>query len=65
MTRHFLTGAELERGELTALIDRPDVDGANFNPDRVDYGPVIQFKLRILDRAWQNFKAGRTRKPVR
>jgi 4-alpha-glucanotransferase len=41
------------------LLDRSDIDGQRFPVDRVDYGPVIQFKLRILDRAWQNFKAGR------
>lgn len=33
------------------LQDRP-----NFPADRVDYGPVIQWKLTLLDRAFQNFQ---------
>ncbi len=33
------------------LADRPD-----FPPDRVDYGPVIQWKLKLLDRAFARFE---------
>jgi 4-alpha-glucanotransferase len=33
------------------LADRPD-----FPPERVDYGPVIQWKLILLDRAYRRFK---------
>jgi 4-alpha-glucanotransferase len=33
------------------LADRP-----NFPSDKVDYGPVIQWKLKLLDRAYNNFK---------
>jgi len=43
----------LEDGLLTAadLEDRPA-----FPTDRVDYGPVIQWKLTLLDRAYHRFK---------
>jgi 4-alpha-glucanotransferase len=41
------------------LIDMRDLEGAAFPASRVDYGPVIQFKNRLLARAWQNFQAGR------
>jgi 4-alpha-glucanotransferase len=41
------------------LIDARDLDGVRF-PDRfVDFGPVIEFKNRLLARAWQNFGTGR------
>src|SRR5512138_1140555 len=33
------------------LADRPD-----FPSDRVDYGPVIQWKLKLLDRAFTRFQ---------
>jgi len=33
------------------LIDRPV-----FPPDRVEFGPVIQWKMTLLDRAFENFK---------
>jgi 4-alpha-glucanotransferase len=41
------------------LLDRSDIDGINFPGHHVDYGPVIQFKVRILQKAWDNFQAGR------
>ena len=49
----------LEDGLLTSddLADRPD-----FPPDRVDYGPVIQWKLTLLDRAFKRFKRSSSQK---
>jgi 4-alpha-glucanotransferase len=41
------------------LLDMRDLDGIQFPADRVDFGPVIEFKNRILARAWQNFGTGR------
>lgn len=38
----------LRRSDLT---DRPE-----FNPIRIDYGEAINWKLKILDRAYENFK---------
>lgn len=45
----------LEEDLLTAadLSDRPD-----FPVDRVDYGPVIQWKLTLLNRAFSRFQKG-------
>ncbi len=52
----FLISPELllQDGLLTEadVADRPD-----FPIDRVDYGPVITWKLTLLDRAFANFKA--------
>jgi 4-alpha-glucanotransferase len=52
---HYLISSELllADGLLTEedLRDRPD-----FRPDRVDFGPVINWKLTQLGRAYQNFK---------
>ncbi|MBW6473060.1 MAG: 4-alpha-glucanotransferase, partial [Anaerolineaceae bacterium] len=36
---------------LEDLQDRPD-----FSAESVDFGPVIQWKLKLLDRAYKNFK---------
>lgn len=43
----------LDEGLLTRkdLAERP-----NFPNEKVDYGPVINWKLKILDRAYENFK---------
>ena len=41
------------------LISQADVASAVFPADYVDYGPVIQFKTRLLGQAWSNFKAGK------
>jgi 4-alpha-glucanotransferase len=41
------------------LIDVRDLEGATFPAGHVDYGPVIQFKNRVLAKAWQNFQTGR------
>src|ERR1700736_1375594 len=38
------------------LVQRGDLAGLSFPADHVDYGPVIQFKLRLLERAWNTFK---------
>jgi 4-alpha-glucanotransferase len=52
----LLVSPELLRqdGLLTArdLDDRPE-----FPADRVDYGPVIQWKLQLLDRAFERYQA--------
>jgi 4-alpha-glucanotransferase len=42
------------------LLQSGDVGDAQFSTERVDFGPVIQFKVRILKQAWANFQAGRT-----
>ncbi len=41
------------------LLTRSDVSGADFPADKVDYGPVIAYKIKLLTRAWENFKAGK------
>src|SRR5262245_2823141 len=38
------------------LLSQGDVDGSAFPANRVDYGPVIIFKNRILAKAWNNFQ---------
>src|SRR5262249_41403080 len=40
------------------LLKPDDLFGPNFPAERVDYGPVIEFKNRVLARAWDNFQAG-------
>src|SRR5262245_58945837 len=40
------------------LVQRADLAGADFPAGRVDYGPVIRFKVRLLSRAWENFQEG-------
>ena len=46
--------ALLDQGLLTKsdLVDRP-----NFPTERVDYGPVINWKITLLRRAFQNFRS--------
>ena len=41
------------------LIDGGDIHAWSFPADRVDFGPVIDFKNRLLTRAWENFQRGR------
>lgn len=41
------------------LLDTRDISNIAFPQDRVDYGPVIQFKLRLVASAWENFQQGR------
>ena len=40
------------------LLNRSDLEGAHFGQGRVDYGTVIPFKIRVLARAWENFRRG-------
>src|SRR3984893_16513539 len=40
------------------LLKAGDLAGANFPADRVESGLVIGFKLRLLERAWENFQTG-------
>ncbi|HEX7593556.1 MAG TPA: 4-alpha-glucanotransferase, partial [Anaerolineae bacterium] len=44
----------VELGHLSADDLR---DAPNFPDDRVDFGPVIQYKTGLLDRAFANFRA--------
>ena len=41
------------------LLGQHEISGAQFRAEFVDFGPVIQFKLRILSQAWENFHSGR------
>jgi 4-alpha-glucanotransferase len=36
----------------------PSFDTPSFPADRVDYGPVLDYKLGLLARAWENFRGG-------
>ncbi len=40
------------------LLKRADLRGASFPGTRVDFGPVIEFKVKLLRRAWEKFQAG-------
>jgi 4-alpha-glucanotransferase len=41
------------------LLEEADLSGfGEFKADRVDFGAVIEFKSRLLARAYENFKAG-------
>ncbi len=40
------------------LLKRSDLAGSSFPAERVDFGQVIQFKIKLLRRAWENFQAG-------
>src|SRR5260370_9204780 len=41
------------------LIDQGDLANVQFAPDKIDFQHLIPFKNYLLDKAWQNFKAGR------
>jgi 4-alpha-glucanotransferase len=41
------------------LLTTENLAGVHFPAERVDYGPVIQLKLHILARAWENFQSGK------
>src|SRR5207249_7161562 len=44
------------------LLDAGDLDSPPaFSDQMVDFGPVIEFKQRILDTAWTRFREGRSR----
>ena len=40
------------------LLKPGDLAGAAFPRERVDFGPMIKFKVKLLARAWENFQAG-------
>ncbi|MCE9533566.1 MAG: 4-alpha-glucanotransferase [Planctomycetes bacterium] len=40
------------------LINAHDVAGHYFSDEKVEYGRVIPYKLGLLRRAWENFRAG-------
>ena len=42
------------------LIDNTDLQGVSFPAERVDFGPVIEFKNRLLAKAWDTFQHGHT-----
>ncbi len=42
------------------LLDAADLGAASFPPNRVDFGPVIEFKNQLLARAWERFQSGRS-----
>lgn len=57
---YLISAALLLEDDLLAeedLADRPE-----FPADHVDYGPVIQWKLTMLDRAYKHFKKSATAK---
>src|SRR5262249_47450876 len=41
------------------LVTADAVAGVRFSAGHVEYGPVIQFKQRLLRQAWDNFRGGR------
>ncbi len=40
------------------LLGGSDIPGHSFDPDRVEFGRVIEFKTGLLRKAWTNFKNG-------
>jgi 4-alpha-glucanotransferase len=40
------------------LVRAVDCQANSFSLDRIDYGAVIPFKHRLLEKAWENFRAG-------
>lgn len=40
------------------LLKESDLQGVNFPANKVDYGPVIQFKTKLLQRVSDNFQSG-------
>src|SRR5436190_2960795 len=41
------------------LLDKSDLPPTDFPVDHVDFGEVIPYKLQLLTRAWQKYKAGK------
>jgi 4-alpha-glucanotransferase len=37
------------------LLTSAEIDGADFPAERVDFGRVIPYKVKLLERAWHNF----------
>jgi 4-alpha-glucanotransferase len=52
----YLISPEALMGD--GLLRDSDLAGVHFPPGRIDYGPVIQFKVRMLARCWENFQGG-------
>jgi 4-alpha-glucanotransferase len=52
---YFISPEKLLR---EGLVRRSDLADVSFPVECVDYGSVIQFKVRLLARAWENFRAG-------
>src|SRR5262249_11801218 len=42
-----------------SLLSETDLAGINLPPGRIDYGRAIDFKVRLVRKAWDNFKAGK------
>lgn len=40
------------------LLSKGDIPANNFPADRVDFGPVIEYKVQLLAKAWENFQSG-------
>jgi 4-alpha-glucanotransferase len=40
------------------LVRPVDCQAPTFSLDRIDYGAVVPFKHRLLEKAWENFRAG-------
>lgn len=41
------------------LLTQADLTPPNFPADQVDFGPVIEYKINLLNRAWDNYQAGK------
>ncbi len=41
------------------LLSAAEAEAPRFPADRVDFGPVIEYKIKILQRAWENYQAGK------
>jgi 4-alpha-glucanotransferase len=40
------------------LLNRADLEHVPFPADHVDFGPVIEYKVQLLGRAWHRFQSG-------
>lgn len=49
-----------EKLHADGLIQNGDLNYSAGETTRIDYGAVYNFKIGLLQRAWQNFRAGRT-----
>jgi 4-alpha-glucanotransferase len=52
----YLLSPELMQRD--GLLKQADLGSVNFPATEVDYGAVIKFKLSLLRRAWESFRAG-------
>jgi len=53
----YLVSPELLQRD--GVLSGSDLAAPHFPDDRVDFGPVIQFKLQLLARAWDNYQSGK------